>query len=282
MHTFTPFRLSAVGLLAVFAAACADAPTAPGDAGLPSLAVGDPTTAIHTRSTARLCKYGTAGDFNVTTTLGADYNVSLAAGECQIIAERIDDPNTSTDDINTVTVTEIPSAAHSVASIKVTTGTANSSDVYPTSTVVVDYTSGETSASGTYGLENGTLIEFTNTPTPPPPGGGEGCTPGYWKQTQHFDSWPAPYLPGHAFSSVFADAFPGMTLQQVAAQGGGGLKALGRHTVAALLNAASSGVDYDYSVADVIADFNAAFASGDYETQKNLFAVANEQGCPLN
>jgi hypothetical protein len=81
---------------------------------------------------------------------------------------------------------------------------------------------------------------------------------------------------------VFADAFPGMTLQQVAAQGGGGLKALGRHTVAALLNAASSGVDYDYSVADVIADFNAAFASGDYETQKNLFAVANEQGCPLN
>ncbi len=23
----------------------------------------------------------------------------------------------------------------------------------------------------------------------PPPPGGEGCTPGYWKQDQHFDSW---------------------------------------------------------------------------------------------
>ena len=37
----------------------------------------------------------------------------------------------------------------------------------------------------------------------------------------------------------FDDAFPGMTLLEVLSQGGGGLNALGRHTVAALLNAAS-------------------------------------------
>jgi hypothetical protein len=117
----------------------------------------------------------------------------------------------------------------------------------------------------------------------PSPGGGEGCTPGYWKQPQHFDSWTAPYDPSDTFLSAFGvNAFPGMTLLEVLSNGGGGLDALGRHAVAALLSAASSGVDYDLSVAQVIAGFNAAFASGDYETQKNIFAGFNEQGCPLN
>jgi len=117
-----------------------------------------------------------------------------------------------------------------------------------------------------------------------PSQGGQGCTPGYWKQPQHFDSWPAPYTPWTAFGDVFDDAFPGMTLLQVAAQGGGGLKALGRHTVAALLNAASGGVDYGPSVSDVIDMFNDAYANGgdDIEDQKDIFAGLNESGCPLN
>jgi hypothetical protein len=121
-------------------------------------------------------------------------------------------------------------------------------------------------------------------PSPSPtPGGGEGCTPGYWKQSQHFDSWTAPYDPGDSFLSAFGvNAFPGMSLLDVLSNGGGGLDALGRHAVAALLNAASGGVDYDLSVAQVIAQFNAAFASGAYETQKNIFAGLNEQGCPID
>ncbi len=122
----------------------------------------------------------------------------------------------------------------------------------------------------------------TPTPTPTPPGGGEGCTPGYWKQDQHFDSWPAPYSPNQLFSSVFENAFPGMTLVQVLDLGGGGLNALGRHTVAALLNAGSSGVDYDLTTAQVIAAFNGVFPGGDYETLKNRFEGFNTQGCPLN
>jgi hypothetical protein len=73
-----------------------------------------------------------------------------------------------------------------------------------------------------------------------------------------------------------------MTLLQVLGQGGGGLKALGRHTVAALLNAASSGVNYNLSVSDVIDAFNAVHPDGDYEGQKDIFARFNEQGCPLN
>jgi hypothetical protein len=117
-----------------------------------------------------------------------------------------------------------------------------------------------------------------------PPGGGEGCTPGYWKQEQHFDSWRNPYDPGDAFNTYFDNAFPGMTLLEVLKQGGGGLNALGRHTVAALLNAASGGVDYAFSPASVIASFDAVYpgTKEDYETLKNTFETENERGCPLN
>jgi len=117
-------------------------------------------------------------------------------------------------------------------------------------------------------------------PPPPPPTGGEGCTPGYWKQKHHFDSWPAPYTPGMPFSAVFANAFPGMTLVDVLSQGGGGLKALGRHTVAALLSSGS--VNYGMHTADVIAAFNDAFASGNYEPLHKKLEKLNEAGCPLN
>jgi hypothetical protein len=124
----------------------------------------------------------------------------------------------------------------------------------------------------------------TPTPTPPPPGGGEGCTPGYWKQAHHYDSWPAPYTPDTLFSAVFDDAFGDMTLDEVLGQGGGGLNALGRHTVAALLNGGSDGVDYDLTSAQVIAAFNAVYPGSDsaYESLKNRLAGLNEQGCGLN
>jgi uncharacterized repeat protein (TIGR01451 family) len=113
---------------------------------------------------------------------------------------------------------------------------------------------------------------------------GQGCTPGYWKQDHHFDSWPAPYTPTTRFSAVFDNAFGTRTLAQVLSLGGGGLSALGRHTVAALLNAASSGVNYDLTAAEVIARFNAIYpgTTTKYETLKNEFAGFNEQGCPLN
>ena len=111
--------------------------------------------------------------------------------------------------------------------------------------------------------------------------GGEGCTPGYWKQPHHYDSWTG-YTPTQLFSSVFANAFPDMTLAQVVGQGGGGIKALGRHTVAALLNAASPGVEYPLTTSQVISKFNAAYASGRYEATKNEFAALNERNCYLN
>lgn len=115
-------------------------------------------------------------------------------------------------------------------------------------------------------------------------GGGQGCTPGYWKQPHHFDSWPPTLSPGQPFGSVFADAFPGKSLRDVLAQGGGGLNALGRHSVAALLNASSPRVSFDLLPTQVIQRFDAAFpgSNNGYESLKNEFEELNEQGCPLN
>lgn len=128
------------------------------------------------------------------------------------------------------------------------------------------------------GNDQGHVVTFYNVAIP----GGQGCTPGYWKQSQHFDSWVG-YTPGQTFASAgFADVFSGKTLLQVLGQGGGGLNALGRHAVAALLNAASPGVASGTSTAGVIAAFNAASAGGGVEAQKNVFEALNEQGCPLN
>jgi len=117
--------------------------------------------------------------------------------------------------------------------------------------------------------------------TCPPPTGGEGCTPGYWKQIQHFGSWTV-YTPTMKFADVFGNnAFGEMTLLQVLWQGGGGLKALGRHTVAALLNAASD-ISYDITdPQDVIDAFNDVSPGGDHEGLKCDFADFNEQYCPL-
>lgn len=112
--------------------------------------------------------------------------------------------------------------------------------------------------------------------------GGQGCTPGFWKNTGSANWATTGYSPNQQFSSVFENAFPGMTLDQVLGQGGGGLNALGRHTVAALLNAASTGVSYEYTPAEVIAKFNAVYPGGDYETLKNDFEAQNQLGCPLN
>jgi hypothetical protein len=125
--------------------------------------------------------------------------------------------------------------------------------------------------------DRGVVVTYYNEP------GGEGCTPGYWKQEHHFDSWMG-FIPDDYFFDVFGvDAFPGMTLVDVLRLKGGGLNALGRHTVAALLNASSMDVSYDLTVADVIGMFNAVYpgTNDEYEALKDMFEVYNEQGCPL-
>jgi hypothetical protein len=130
--------------------------------------------------------------------------------------------------------------------------------------------------------------------------GGDGCTPGYWKQSQHFGSWTAPYMPEDPGATVFGDVFttPGSlkikvdktqivledaTLLQALNAQGGAVNALARHAAAALLNAAST-ASYAFTVGEVITTVNAALASGDdtiIENTKNTLAGENEKGCPF-
>ncbi len=118
---------------------------------------------------------------------------------------------------------------------------------------------------------------------PEPPSGDEGCTPGYWKQEHHYGNWADGYTPETPFSDVFEDAFPGMTLVEVLRQGGGGLKALGRHLVAGLLNAGSGNVGYEMTESYVIERFNEVYPGSkhDYNPLKDMLESYNERHCPL-
>ncbi len=112
--------------------------------------------------------------------------------------------------------------------------------------------------------------------------GGEGLTPGFWKQSQHFYAWTG-YTPGQNYNAVFGvNDDPALTLLGALQRGGGGNDALGRHAVAALLNAANENVAYSYTTTQIIALVQAAYASNDFESPKNLLASQNELGADLS
>ena len=142
-------------------------------------------------------------------------------------------------------------------------------------------------------------------------GGGEGCTPGYWKQSQHFGSWPIigtgfdgtnfvtidPVViegPGAThFSEVFGVTVvitlggdphtnvPDPTLLEALQATGHGVGPLVRHATAAWLNAEST-VLFDFSSTGVIDLFNQALMDGEFDQAiKNQLQNANELGCPL-
>jgi uncharacterized repeat protein (TIGR01451 family) len=127
-----------------------------------------------------------------------------------------------------------------------------------------------------------------------PPPGDQGCTPGYWKN--HTDSWPPTgYSPSQAVQSVFsaASGYPAhgsaSLLQALSFEGGstleGGVGNLLRAAVAGLLNTAHDGVSYPRTTSALVADVNAALASGNRDTMLALASQIdqdNNLGCPLN
>ena len=124
------------------------------------------------------------------------------------------------------------------------------------------------------------------------PPDGEGCTPGYWRQVQHFGSWvDPPYSPQCVPLTTFREAFglgdfegdiimktdagePGKAptkvdthessidditlLDAIWAQGDDEGK-LGRHATAAILNAANENVNYGLSQSEIIRLVQVAF-----------------------
>lgn len=126
---------------------------------------------------------------------------------------------------------------------------------------------GDTNPSG---VSSPGFVSVKNVPT-----GGEGCTPGYWKN--HLDEWaPTGYSPSDDFDTTFGvDLFnPDITLGQAINANGGGVNKLARHGTAALLSAAHPSVNYPFTVAEVIALVQAGDA--------DALAAANQLGCPLD
>jgi hypothetical protein len=117
---------------------------------------------------------------------------------------------------------------------------------------------------------------------------GQYCSPGYWKQEQHFDSY-VNYNPTDLFDDVFGRAaFPDKTLVQVLSTGGGGLIAYSRATVGALLNA--DAINSGLTPAQVIAKFQATFDAAPSSPKgavNSYYGGANPEftapeNCPLN
>jgi hypothetical protein len=150
----------------------------------------------------------------------------------------------------------------------------------------VGFASGETTDSTPSTTDTTpTTTDTTPTTTAPPPEG-EGCTPGFWKNLRmHGGFWTLD--PNAPVSSVFSAATGAVGAQSLIAaleNGGGGVDALLRHGVAAVLNARAAGLDFPFTEAEVVAAVNAALASNDpdlIEDTKNLLAGANEGGCPF-
>jgi hypothetical protein len=122
-----------------------------------------------------------------------------------------------------------------------------------------------------------------------------GCTPGYWKQDQHLDSWVGTgFSPDQTLEDVFdvpdSLSMDDVTLLEALDGGGGpgvdgGARILLRAAVASLLNSADPEFDFPRTTAEVIADVNAALASNDRATMLALAGeldADNNLGCPLN
>ena len=132
------------------------------------------------------------------------------------------------------------------------------------------------------------------------PLGGQGCTPGFWKNPKHFSLW-TNYTPTQLVGSVFnvPAVFPdgssgtslsGATLADgLAFQGGstinGASQILLRAAIAGLLNSTNAGVAYPFTTAQIISSVNTALNSGDRTQITNLATQidnANNGGCPLS
>jgi hypothetical protein len=228
-------------------------------------------------------------DYDANGSIEAAGAVLLADGECAVVHAYNQSNSSGGTQIQRVTVTEQVPPGYTPSYVLTTLSGSGSVVGPPTpgSSVSGDMISNP---------DNGFLVEFTNTGTVV--GGGEGCTPGYWKQEQHFSSWTPPLAPGAlftapGFTSPGSDARVkrGRNEHDVATQldaldaNQGGLAALTRHAMAALLNAASPDVAYQFTESQVIQMYNDAVAGSlDVETTKNAFDAANNGpgGCPLN
>ena len=131
----------------------------------------------------------------------------------------------------------------------------------------------------------------------------EGCTPGFWQGGLGATLWNAlndpqwtaaggagtnPFVTTDAFASFFPSSgdatIDGLRMIDIVGTGGGDswVRKAARDLIAAYLNA-SFGIDYPYTTATILADWNTAVAGGTagFQTFHAKYSVANELGCPI-
>ena len=288
MALLLPLRRGAAGLAvlsaAALAAACADSTVAPTAAGprAPSFHVSNtPNTTV--------CKVGPSGNYQFQISIWPDRFVaptnlsgtvlvanpfSLGAGQCVDIFKG----GALMDGIH-ISEINLPAGVTLEKIVVQQNGgdCALLAEFCPVTLTGVSVASLEVFEGKSYTV---TFYNKGDTPPPPPPGG-QGCTPGFWKNST--GSWVG-YAPSQDFDAVFGvNAFdPNRTLLAALGSNGGGVDALARHATAGLLAAAHPDVNYNLTSTQIIAMVKAALApGGDIEGTKNKLAAFNEQGCPL-
>jgi len=282
-----------------FLAACSDSPMAPvarvQTSGINLALLEQPNV---NQGEFKVCSANASASFSVTfadalgnrlspplASTGSPTTLNVAAGTCAIIWSKTIPTTTPADVISSVTIVQTGQAAgYEFQMVEVLdAGNLGSTGDNATKTAVLK--------SNAF---HGATATFTQRLIPPPPGN-QGCTPGYWKQDQHLDSWQG-YTPVQTLESVFdvPDAYglDNVTLLNALSLKGGSTTAeaaqiLMRAAVAGLLNAASSDVDYVVTTAQLIASVNAALASNNRDTILALAATIDAAnngvgGCPLN
>jgi hypothetical protein len=278
------------GMSMAFLAACSDSPVAPAaKVARTSFAIGDITNGPAPEATPGViivCKTGdVGGNFVFTRTTGGPAvdpnggdaaNQTIATGKCLEVAR--DDSPSGSGSIITVTEQSAPNTTFSITACRFRGYALDGVTLNPPEDCT--YVNGGDLFVNHF---HGYVITYNNVFTPPP--GDQGCTPGYWKQDQHFDSWPAGITPSTTFTSIFGVG-GSLTFLEALGLNGGGTNALWRHGAAAYLNALSNSVDYAYTTAQVIAIVNGtgAYAGLSVEERKDLLDAANNGvgGCPLN
>jgi hypothetical protein len=221
----------------------------------------------------------------------ASGQVTLADGDCQTVHTYDETNSNNGTQPQTVTVTEQAVAGYTTSWIR-----KQIDGAIPPNTITTSGTGNSVSGTMLSNPDRGFLVVFVNTLIPV--GGGEGCTPGYYKNLKkHLFAWnDAGYSPAQSVSSVFSEAanapyshLGAATLHEGLSFQGGDTVAekaeiLLRAAIAAVLNADNPNVSYGFTSAGIIADVNAALASGDGATILALATTLdneNNEGCPL-
>ncbi len=202
-------------------------PTAPGGGMTPQFAVGGGTPGVVDTGEFEVCKHGTAATFEYSINSGPVTSVTLAAGECAVLA------STEILGAGTISVTTTETADPGIVldSIVATINTIRN----PTGVRGSPIT-GTTTYTSAFNGDRGVLVEFYNSvvPPPPPPPGGCTYTQGYWKN--HSSAWPQSHSPNATF---YGSGQSWLNVLKTAPKGGNVYYILGHQFIAATLNKAN-------------------------------------------